>query len=118
MMLVLSDHEAERKQLAAGSPRREDMAAMGAFNDELRDAGVLLTVHGLHPSTAGARVTFENGSVSVTDGPFAETKELVAGFWVLELASRDEAIAWARRVPFENGRVEIRQIAEWGDTGY
>lgn len=96
--------------------RREHLEAMGRYNQSLRDAGVLVTVDGLRNSDLGARVTYSKGVATVTDGPFTESKELVAGFWILKVASKTEAIEWAKNIPFFNGEsVEIRQIAEAGD---
>lgn len=96
--------------------RRADLDAMGKYNQSLRDAGVLRAVEGLLDTRRGARVTYDNGRAMVTDGPFAEAKEVVAGFWVIEVKSRDEAIEWTRHIPFFNGEsVEIRQIAEASD---
>jgi hypothetical protein len=96
--------------------RRADLEAMGKFNQSMRDAGVLETVDGLRNSDRGARVAYTDGRAIVTDGPFTESKELVAGFWILKVKSMDEAIEWARKIPFRNGEgVEIRQIAEAGD---
>jgi len=113
LMMVLSHPDRERDPIVP-----EEMAEMGEYNDALRKAGLLLSVAGLHPSATGARVDFQDGRTSVTDGPFTESKELVAGFWLLQAESREEVIAWARRVPFRNGRVEIRRVAEGSDTGY
>src|SRR5438445_11937421 len=95
---------------------------MGKYNEELVKAGVLLDGAGLQPSSKGAKITFENGKIQVTDGPFAETKELLAGYWMIQVKSKEEAIEWARRVPFDrlpgNGRVpeiELRQMFEITD---
>jgi hypothetical protein len=92
-------------------PSSELVANMGAFNAELAKAGVLLSAEGLHPSAKGARIDYAGGKPTVTDGPFAETKELIGGFWILQVKSKDEAIEWLRRCPFEgNEVVELRQI--------
>ena len=88
---------------------------MGRFNEELVKAGVLLAGEGLHPSSRGARVRFSGSDRTVIDGPFAETKELVAGFWLIQVKSRDEAIEWIKRVPFDSGEIEIRQVFETED---
>jgi hypothetical protein len=95
---------------------------MGKYNEVLMKAGVLLDLAGLQPSSKGAKVTFQGGKVQVTDGPFVETKELLAGYWMIEVKSKAEAIEWARRVPFDhlprNGRVpeiELRQMFEITD---
>ena len=96
------------------------LEAMGRFNQELADAGVLLAGEGLHPSSRGARVRFDGTSRTVTDGPFAETKELVAGFWLWQVRSMDEAIEWARRCPnphTDGGELEIRPVYEMEDFG-
>ena len=97
---------------------------MGKYNEELMKAGVLLDLSGLQPSSKGARVKFSNGNRTVIDGPFAETKELVAGYWVIQVKSREEAIEWAKRVPFEPGlqadgeaEIEIRPFFELEDFG-
>ncbi len=118
MMLLKADKTTETGAL----PSREDLEVMGKYNEELIKAGVLRDGAGLQPSSKGAKVTFQNGKVHVTDGPFAETKELIAGYWMIEVRSKEEAIAWARRVPFDrvpgNGRVpeiELRQVFEITD---
>ena len=94
----------------------ERVAAMMRYNEALKDAGVLITLDGLHPPSTGARVSFAGGTPVVTDGPFAETKEVLGGYWMIEVASRDEAIAWAKRCPAsENEIIEIRQVQEMAD---
>jgi hypothetical protein len=113
MVLVKASEESEAGVL----PTQELVARMGAFNEELVKAGVMLAGDGLQSSAKGARVRFANGKTTVTDGPFAETKELVAGYWIWQVKSRDEAIAWLRRAPFEDAEVEIRQIFEAEDFG-
>ena len=86
---------------------------MGDYNEALIDAGVLLSGEGLQSSAKGARIKFTGGTVTVTDGPFAETKELLAGFWLIQTKTRDEALEWCRRIPFEDGEeVELRQVFE------
>jgi hypothetical protein len=96
--------------------RRGDLDAMGKYNQSLRDAGVLRAVDGLLDTAHGARVTYRDGEATVTDGPFTEAKEVVAGFWVIEVKSKDEAVEWTKHIPFFNGEsVEIRQIAEASD---
>src|SRR5947207_9386824 len=90
---------------------------MGKFNIELVKAGVMLAGEGLQASSKGARVRFEGGKRTVIDGPFAETKELIAGYWMWQVKSRDEAIAWLKRAPFQEGEVEIRQVFEREDFG-
>jgi hypothetical protein len=93
------------------------LTEMGKFNEELSKAGVMLAGEGLHPSSKGARVRFSGGKRTVIDGPFAETKELVAGFWLWQVKSREEAIEWLKRAPFDNTEVEIRQVFEADDFG-
>jgi hypothetical protein len=97
-------------------PTAEDIEPMMDYNRELSDAGVLLALDGLHPGASGARVTFSaDGDASVTDGPFAEAKELIGGYWMIDVRSRDEAIEWARRVPGRGCVVEVRQVQERED---
>jgi hypothetical protein len=102
-------------------PSERLLAEMGRYNEELANAGVLLAGEGLHPSSRGARVRFAGDRRTVVDGPFAETKELVAGFWLVEVKSLEEAIEWVRRCPnpFEDGdsEIEIRQVFEADDFG-
>jgi hypothetical protein len=101
-------------------PSEELLAAMGAYNEELVKAGVMLAGEGLHPSSKGARVRFAGSDRSVIDGPFAETKELVAGFWLMQAKSLDEAIEWVKRCPNPmegESQIEIRQIFEMEDFG-
>ena len=101
-------------------PTQAEIAAMGAFNEELVKAGVMLAGEGLHPSSRGVRVTFDGAQRRVTDGPFAETRELVAGFWIWQVRSLDEAIEWAKRCPnpFDgDSEIEIRQVFEAEDFG-
>jgi hypothetical protein len=94
-------------------PDVKAIAAMMKFNESLKKAGVLLAVDGLHPPSAGARVTFRGGKPKVTDGPFAEAKEVLGGFWIIDVKSRDEAIAWASRCPCsDDGVIEVRQVQE------
>ena len=91
------------------------VAAMGKYNEELIKAGVMLAGEGLQSSSKGARVSFSGETRTVTDGPFTETKELIAGYWLIQVKSREEAIEWASRVPFEEGEIEIRQVFETSD---
>ena len=88
---------------------------MGRFNQSLVDAGILLAAEGLTASKEGAKVSFDHGKVSVKDGPFLEAKELIGGFWIIQVKSLDDAVAWARRIPFQQGEVEIRRVAESDD---
>jgi hypothetical protein len=113
MMMVRADERTEAGQL----PTERELTEMLAYNEELAKAGALLAGEGLQPSSRGARVRFGNGAPSVTDGPFAETKELIAGFWIIQVDSREDAIEWARRIPFSDGEVELRQIYEADDFG-
>jgi len=97
-------------------PDAKGVAAMMKYNESLQKAGVLLAVDGLHPPSTGARVTFAGGKPKVTDGPFAEVKEVVGGYWMIQVKSRDEAIEWASRCPgSENETIEIRQVQEMSD---
>jgi hypothetical protein len=113
MVLVKASKESETGEM----PSVELLTAMGKFNEELVKAGVMQAGEGLHPSSKGARVKFNGRQVTVTDGPFAETKELVAGFWLWKCASLQEAINWLKRSPFEDTEVEIRQVFETEDFG-
>jgi hypothetical protein len=94
----------------------ERVAAMMKYNQALHDAGILITMDGLHPPSAGARVSFPGGKPVVTDGPFTESKEVIGGYWMIDVASREEAIAWAKKCPAtENEVIEIRQVQEMAD---
>lgn len=112
MMLVKASKASE----AGEFPSRELLAAMGQFNEEMAKAGVLIAGEGLQPSSKGTRVTFSGSKRTSTDGPFAETKELLAGFWMIDVKSKADALAWASRVPFADGEViEVRQVFEAED---
>jgi hypothetical protein len=102
---------------AAGTmPTADAVAAMMKYNEALKEAGVLITLDGLHPPSMGARVSFAGGKPMVTDGPFTEAKEVLGGYWMIEVKSRDEAIAWAKRCPAsDNEMIEIRQVQEMSD---
>lgn len=113
ILLVKADKNSEAGVL----PSEQELTAMGRYNEELVKSGVLLAGDGLHPSAKGARVTFSGGKPTVIDGPFAEAKDLVAGYWVIQVRSRDEAIEWASRVPFTGGEIEVRQVFELDDFG-
>jgi hypothetical protein len=113
MIMVRADKDTE----AGCAPSTEVLAAMGAYNEELVKAGVLLASEGLHPSSTGARVRFDGARRTVIDGPFTETKELIAGFWLIEAKSKDEAIEWVKRCPMEDSEIEIRQVLEADDFG-
>jgi hypothetical protein len=111
MVIVKADQKTEAGVL----PAPETFAAMGRFNEEMAQAGMMLAGEGLHPSARGARIRFAGGKQIVTDGPFAETKELVAGFWLIEAKSKEEAIAWMKRAPMEDCEIELRQVYEASD---
>jgi hypothetical protein len=113
MVLVKGDEEYE----AGRMPSTEELAEMGAFNEELVKAGVMLAGEGLARSTEGKRVRFEGKKSTVIDGPFTETKELVAGYWIWEVASLEEAAEWLKRAPFQDTEVEIRRVFEEADFG-
>jgi hypothetical protein len=113
MILVKADKNSEAGVL----PDKKLLTEMGNFNDELVKAGVMLAGEGLQPSSKGARVRFSGAKRTVIDGPFAETKELVAGFWLWQVRSKEEAIEWLKRAPFEDTEVEIRQVFESEDFG-
>src|SRR5262245_44196579 len=116
MVIVKANKDSEAGVL----PSKELLAAMGEFNEEMMKAGVLLAAEGLQPSSKGARIRFAGGKRTVIDGPFAETKELIAGFWMIRVKSKEEAIEWIKRcpAPFEGGQeseIEIRQVFEASD---
>ena len=94
-------------------PKPEDVAAMGKYNEQLKDAGVLLTLDGLHETGKGARVGFAGGKPRVTDGPFPEAKEVIGGYWMIDVPAKEDAVAWATRCPAADGdTIEIRQVYE------
>ena len=111
MVMIKANEDSE----AGVMPSEQLLAEMGKFNEELVKAGVMLAGEGLHPSSKGARVRFSGEKRTVIDGPFTEAKELIAGFWLWQVRSREEAIEWARRIPFQDGEVEIRQVFETED---
>jgi hypothetical protein len=115
MVIVKATPESESGAL----PSREILTEMGKFNEELVKAGVMLSAEGLHSSAKGVRVRFGGGKSTVTDGPFTETKELIAGYWLWQVKSLDEAVEWMRRSPFRKGNeeVEIRRVFEAEDFG-
>jgi hypothetical protein len=114
MVIVKASKESE----AGALPTQDMLESMGKYNQELVNAGVMLAGEGLHSSSKGARVRFDGDKRTVTDGPFAETKELIAGFWILELKSKEEAIEWIKRAPMDDGvELEIRQVFEAEDFG-
>jgi hypothetical protein len=109
MVLVPGDSASEAGEMAS----TEELEAMTKYNEELVKAGVVLAGDGLHPTSKGAKVRFDGAERTVIDGPFTEAKELVAGYWIWECASREEAIEWLKRAPFDGGtEVELRQILE------
>ncbi|MBF6619123.1 MAG: YciI family protein [Patulibacter sp.] len=112
MVLVPGDADSE----AGVMPSTELLEAMTAYNEELVKAGVMIGGDGLHPTSKGARVRFDGDTKTVVDGPFTEAKELVAGYWIWECASREEAIEWLKRAPFDGGtEIELRQVFEMSD---
>jgi hypothetical protein len=113
MVIVNADKDSEAGVL----PTRELLAEMGKYNEELAKAGIMLAGEGLQASSKGARVRFNGNKRTVIDGPFAETKELLAGFWLWQVRSKEEAIEWLKRAPFREGEVEIRQVFEADDFG-
>ena len=114
MVLVKASPESEAGEM----PSEEILAEMGKFNEELVKAGVMLAGEGLHPTSKGARIRFSGGERTVIDGPFAETKELLAGYWLIQARDRDEAIEWMKRAPFDGGtEIEVRPVFEEDDFG-
>lgn len=113
MVIVKANEKSERGVL----PDEQELTAMGKFNDELIKAGVMLAGEGLHPSSKGLRIRFEGNKKTVIDGPFAESKELIAGYWLVQVKSREEAIEWFKRAPFQEGELELRQVFEEADFG-
>ena len=113
MVIVKASKDSE----AGVMPTEQMLAEMGNYNDELVKAGVMLAGEGLHPSSKGTRIRFEGKKRTLIDGPFTETKELIAGFWLWQVKSREEAIEWLKRAPFQEGEVELRQVFEADDFG-
>jgi hypothetical protein len=117
MIIIKASHDSE----AGVMPSEELLTAMGNYNEELAKAGILLAGEGLHPSSKGTRVRFSGDKRTVIDGPFAETKELIAGFWLWQVKSKQEAIDWVKRcpnpMPGTNAEIEIRQVFEMEDFG-
>jgi hypothetical protein len=113
MILVKASPETEAGEM----PTEDILAAMGKYNEDLVNAGVMLAGEGLHPSSKGKRVRFDGSQRTVVDGPFAEAKELIAGFWLWQCRSMDEAVEWLKRAPFDQTEVEIRQVFEADDFG-
>jgi len=120
MMIIKANTDTE----AGVMPSQKTLEAMGTYNEELVKAGVMLAGEGLHPSSKGARVRFSKGKPTVIDGPFPETKELIAGFWIIKVASKEEAVEWAKKIPFDpdvhmggEGEIELRQVFEVEEFG-
>ena len=113
MVIVKASKESEAGQM----PTEQEFAEMGKFNEELVNAGVMLAGEGLHPSSTGARIRYDGSKRTVIDGPFIETKELLAGFWILEVGSWEDALDWAQRVPFREGELEVRRVFAADDFG-
>jgi hypothetical protein len=114
MVIVKASEDSESGRM----PSEQELTEMGAFNEQLVKAGVMLAGEGLLPSSNGARIRYDGeGRTSVVDGPFAETKELVAGFWILQVSSREEVLEWMKKAPFRDAELEIRKVAEAEDFG-
>jgi hypothetical protein len=113
MVLVKASPESE----GGAMPTEQELAEMGQYNEALANAGIMVSGEGLHPSSKGVRIDFSGDKPSVTDGPFAETKELLAGFWIWKVDSMDEAVEWAKKAPFQEGELELRPIFEDDDFG-
>jgi hypothetical protein len=116
-MRVLVIVKANKDSEAGKMPTKEMLTAMGAFNEKLVNAGIMLAGEGLHPTSKAKRINFDGGRPKVIDGPFAETKELIAGFWIWKVKSMDEAVEWLKQAPFPAGDVDIRPIFEMEDFG-
>jgi hypothetical protein len=114
MVIVKANEDSE----AGVMPDREILTSMGAYNEQLVKAGVMLAGEGLHPSSKGKRVKFQGSQRTITDGPFAETKELIAGFWILQAKDWDEVLEWVKRCPMDGGtELEVRQVFETEEFG-
>jgi hypothetical protein len=109
--------KANKDSEAGKMPTQEMLTEMGKFNEELAEAGMMLAGEGLHPSSKGKRVKFSGDKRKVSDGPFGKPKELIAGYWLWKCDSWEEAVEWAKRIPFQEGEVEIRQLFEMEDFG-
>src|ERR1700682_3268668 len=112
MLMIPKGYE---RALPGAMPDAKAIAAMMKYNEELQKAGVLLALDGLHPTAKGARVRFQGGKPVVSDGPFPETKELVGGYWLIQVKSKEEAIEWVKRCPCDGEMIEIRQVFEVAD---
>jgi hypothetical protein len=113
MLIVKGDSRSEAGIL----PTEQELADMGRFNEQMVKAGVMLAGDGLQATSKGAKVRFSGGKPAVIDGPFTEAKEIVAGYWIIQARSKDEAIEWSRRAPFVDGEIEVRQVFELEDFG-
>jgi hypothetical protein len=113
MVIVKSNADSEAGKL----PSAEELTEMTKFNEQLAKAGIMTAAEGLRDSSNGARVNFRDGKAKVVDGPFTEAKELIAGFWLWNVKSKDEAIEWVKRAPFKDAEIEIRQVFEEADFG-
>jgi hypothetical protein len=118
MMIVKANKDSE----AGVMPGEELLSVMGKYNEELMKAGVLLDLAGLHPTSKGARIKYSGGKPTVIDGPFSEAKEIIGGYWIIQVKSREEAIEWAKRAPaphgpHQDGEIEVRQYFEMDDFG-
>ena len=113
MVLIKATKDTEAGVL----PDEKLLTEMGNYNEELVKAGIMLAGEGLHPSSKGARIRYSGDKRTVIDGPFAEVKELIAGFWLIQVKSKEEAIEWLKRAPFQEGEVEVRQVFEAEDFG-
>ncbi|HEU4687470.1 MAG TPA: YciI family protein [Vicinamibacterales bacterium] len=113
IVIVKASNESEAGEM----PSQELLAQMGKYNEELANAGIMVAGEGLHPSSKGKRVRFSGPKPTVIDGPFSETKELVAGYWLWKVKSMDEAVTWLKKAPFQDTEVEIRPLFETDDFG-
>ncbi|HLU34277.1 MAG TPA: YciI family protein [Thermomicrobiales bacterium] len=113
MVFVKASPESE----AGAMPTEQELAEMGKYNEALVNAGIMVDGDGLKPSSSAVRINFSGSKPAVTDGPFAETKELVAGYWIWNVESMDEAVEWAKRAPFKDGELELRPFVEAEDFG-
>jgi hypothetical protein len=113
MMIVKGDERTE----AGVMPTEQELADMAKYNEQLVKAGVMLAGEGLHASAKGAKVRFDGSKRTVIDGPFTEAKELIAGFWLIQVKSKEEAVEWAKRIPFQEGEIELRQVFELEEFG-
>lgn len=116
MRFMMIMYPGAKAEVPGHMPEEKDIAAMMKYNEELTRSGVLLSLDGLHPTAAGARVRYQGGKATVTDGPFTEAKEVVGGFWMIQVKSKEEAVEWARKIPAGDGEmVELRRVFEMSD---